>query len=869
MPDSSHPPLPADLLSSHDLLQVVLSTSQNGIMLLRPVYDAAGTTIVDLAWAYLNPAARQMLSLPEHPTESFLTLFPTAVAAGVFGFYRDAFLSGQEARRQNNYQHDGLDGYYLLVAQRQGELLVVNFTDTNDQARSAIVEELRISQARELEARAETEQQRQQLEQMLHDAPAMICVFDGPQHTFQFVNPAYQALVGNRPLVGLSVAVAMPELVDQPIFDLLDSVYQTGETFRASEMLVQLDHDNEGRQEMEKRYYNFIYQARHDQRGAITGIFVFAYDVTPQVLVRQEVQNLNEELAAINEEMAATNEELRASNDEFMATNTALAHSEQALYSLNQELESRVVARTQESQTARDEAERQRFRFQRVFEQAPVAICVFRGPDYVLEIVNPPMARMLGRAKSQLVGLLFFEAVPEMEEQGLRAILDEVRRTGVAFVAQEQPIRLAHHKADEVGYFNFVYQPLHNEQGQPTGITCIATEVTEQVLARQTTEAAAQRLRLLTDALPVLISYVDRDERYQFVNQSYRRWFGRDPETMMGKSVLEIIGPAAYAPVQGYIARALAGEHLEFEARMPYREDFVRHIRTDYIPDVHHGEVRGFYALVTDITEQVEARQHVQELNEELAAINEEMLTANEELRDTNDRLNHTNVDLDTFVYTASHDLKAPIANIEGLLLALAEQLPATARHAPDVTHLLDMMSGSVTRFQRTLGHLTDVSKLQQAHTEPAEAVDLAALAEAVRLDLEPALAAAAGHLTLDVADCPTVRFSPKNLRSILYNLLSNAIKYQVPDRAPQVLLRVARRQGQVQLEVHDNGLGLTEAEQAKLFVMFRRLHTHVEGTGVGLYMVKRMVENAGGSIRVQSEPGVGSTFTVLLPDRA
>ena len=869
MPDSSRPPLPAGLLSSQDLLQVVLNTSQNGIMLLRPLYDAAGTSLVDLAWVHLNPAARQMLHLPECPPESFLTLFPTAEAADVFGFYRDTFLSGREARRQNNYQHDGLDGYYLLVAQRQGEVLVVNFTDTNNTARSAIVEELRASQARELEARAEAELQRQDLELLLNDAPAMICVLDGPQHTFQLVNPAYQALVGNRLIVGLPIAKAMPELVGQPIFGLLDSVYQTGKTFRASEMLVQLDHDNEGRRELEKRYYNFIYQARHNQRGAINGIFVFAYDVTPQVLARQEMQSLNEELAAINEKMATTNEELRASNDEFLTANTALAHSEQALHSLNQELESRVVARTEEGQVARAEAERQRTRFQRVFEQAPVAICVFRGSDYVLEIVNSPMALMLGRPKSQLVGLPFFEAVPEMQGQGLRAVLDEVRRTGVPFVAQEQPIRLAHHRAGEVGYFNFVYQPLHNEQGQPTGITCIATEVTEQVLARQTTEAAAQRLRLLTDALPVLISYIDRDERYQFVNQSYHHLFGLAPETMLGRSVLEITGPAAYTPLQGYIARALAGEHLDFEARMPYREDFVRHIHTDYIPDVHHGEVLGFYALATDVTEQVESRQRVQELNEELAAINEEMLAANEELRDTNDRLNHTNVDLDTFVYTASHDLKAPIANIEGLLLALAEQLPADVRHAPDVTQLLDLMSGSVTRFQRTLDHLTDVSKLQQAHAEPPEAVDLAALAEAVRLDLEPALAAATGRLALDVADCPTVRFSPKNLRSVLYNLLSNAIKYQMPGRPPQVRLHATRHQGQVQLEVHDNGLGLTEAQQAKLFVMFRRLHTHVEGSGVGLYMVKRIVENAGGSIRVQSEPGVGSTFTVVLPDRA
>ena len=577
MSDSSHPTLPAGLPPAADLLQAVLGTSQNGIMLLRPVYDAAGSTIVDLAWAYLNPAAQQMLALPAHPSESFLALFPTAEAAGVFGFYRDAFLSGQLARRQNNYQHDGLDGYYLLVAQRQGDVLLVNFTDTNDQARTDIVQELRASQARELAARAETERQRQQLEQMLRDAPALICVFDGPEHVFQFVNPPYQALVGDRPLVNKPIAEAMPELVGQPSFGLLDAVYRTGETFRASEMLVQLDHDNRGPRELESRYYNFIYQARHDAHGGINGIFVFAYDVTPQVLARQQVQALNEELAAINEE-------LRASNEEFLTTNAALARSEQALSGLNHELEARVGARTREAHTARTEAEQQRAQLQNVFEQAPVAICVFRGAAYVLEIVNLPMGRMLGRPLGELVGRPFFEAVPEVENQGLRAVLDEVRRTGVPFVAQEQLIRLAHHPAGEAGYFNFVFQPLHNEAGQPTGITCIDTEVTEQVLARQATEAGAQRLRLLTDALPVLISYVDREQRYQFVNGSYRRWFGYEPDSMLGRSVPEIIGPDAYAAAQGYITRALAGERLAFEARMPYRTDFVKYIRTSFVP---------------------------------------------------------------------------------------------------------------------------------------------------------------------------------------------------------------------------------------------------------------------------------------------
>ena len=92
-------------------------------------------------------------------------------------------------------------------------------------------------------------------------------------------------------------------------------------------------------------------------------------------------------------------------------------------------------------------------------------------------------------------------------------------------------------------------------------------------------------------------------------------------------------------------------------------------------------------------------------------------------------------------------------------------------------------------------------------------------------------------------------------------------MKYHVPGRPPVVQLRATCPTGEVRLEVQDNGLGLNADQQAKLFVMFRRLHTHVEGSGVGLYMVKRMVENAGGTIQVESQPNLGSTFTVHLPE--
>jgi signal transduction histidine kinase len=264
------------------------------------------------------------------------------------------------------------------------------------------------------------------------------------------------------------------------------------------------------------------------------------------------------------------------------------------------------------------------------------------------------------------------------------------------------------------------------------------------------------------------------------------------------------------------------------------------------------GQRTGIACMATDVSEQVRARQLVS--------------AANEELRATNRQLTRTNADLDTFIYTASHDLKTPISNIEGLVLALREDLALPAGQA-DVSCLLDLMQHDVERFKRTIAHLTDLTRLQQAHLPgPAEEVALAPLVAAVSADLRPQLEAAAGQLTVDVAACPSVAFSENNLRSVVYNLLSNALKYRHPDRPARVALRSYPAEGYRVLEVQDNGLGFDLGQRAKVFGLFRRLHDHVEGSGVGLYVVQKIMDNAGGRIDVASEVGIGSTFRVYFP---
>ncbi|MER2997865.1 sensor histidine kinase [Pontibacter populi] len=232
----------------------------------------------------------------------------------------------------------------------------------------------------------------------------------------------------------------------------------------------------------------------------------------------------------------------------------------------------------------------------------------------------------------------------------------------------------------------------------------------------------------------------------------------------------------------------------------------------------------------------------------------------NEELMLKNQELLRINTDLDNFVYTASHDLKAPVINLEGLVEVLKEDLEENKHE-----EILNRISSSISRLKNVINDLTDIARLQDA-SAGKEAVILAELFEEVKEDLEFAISKSNARIISDLKDYSLSKYPKNNLRSILYNLLSNAIKYASPGRVPVITLKLEKpTPDQLVLSVSDNGLGMSESQRQKVFQMYRRMHTHVEGSGLGLYIVKRMLENNGDEIEVQSEEGKGSTFKVIF----
>ena len=805
---------PVPFAASETLLPDLLVVSLAAVGLLRPLYGPSGA-LDDFDLAYLNPAAQRLTKLPEQPGATARTHFPVIFTNGLFAMCCRVVETGRDERFGFTYQASGRDIYCKVAARRSGELLVVSFTDTPAQPRTSIEEALHASGAHERAINLAAKARQGELEALFEQVPLALSLLSGPQHVIELAN-ARMVQIWGRPLtalLGRPHFEALPDLAGQGFETVFDGVFQNGQPYYFQEQFVFIAQA----QQPYQGYFNISYQPAYDEQGAIRGIIAAAVEVTDQVLARHKMQ------------------------------------------ALNNELEARVQKRTQQLQAARAEAEAQRAQLQRLFTQAPAGICILSGPNLEFEFFNPGYQRLVpGRA---LLGYPVLEVVPELAATGMGELLRQVYETGETREGQDVLIPVARPSDGrlEERYFSFVYQARRDEQQRVDGVISFVFEVTEQVHARQAAEASAQQLRLVTDALPVLISYLDDTKTYRFANRAYEAWFHLTPAQIVGRHPRQVVGEAAYQQVQGYMDRVLAGQVVEYEARMVYPGSLVKHVHTSFIPHVQAGRVVGFFALVADVSTQVADRQAVEASAQQALALASELHAANEQLT-------RTNVDLDTFIYTASHDLKAPIANIEGLLLLLRKQLPTEVGQAGLVPKVLGMMQGAIERFQLTIAQLTDLAKLQHAHAQPAEEVDLKAVVEDVRLDLAPRLEEAKGNLIIELNGCGTVSFAPQHLRSLLYNLLSNALKYRHPNRAPVVQLRCHHTPTTTVLEVQDNGLGLSAAQQSKLFSMFRRLHDHVPGSGVGLYMVKRIVENAGGVVAVQSEEGVGSTFIVTLP---
>ena len=416
-------------------------------------------------------------------------------------------------------------------------------------------------------------------------------------------------------------------------------------------------------------------------------------------------------------------------------------------------------------QAARLAAEERRTELQCIFEQAPVAIAVLRGPTLVAEVANPHVLQLWGLGADQIMGRPLFKALPEGRFQGCEELFDEVQRTGLPVVAHARPVTLRRFGRVETPYFDFVYQPLRDQQGVISGVIVIATEVTEQVQTRQ--------------------------------------------------QIAELNAELAAANEQ------LRASNAALEQRVSDRTNAL---------------------LIT--LRQLEKR------SDELA----QALIAEQELGEMKSR----------FVTMASHEFRTPLAVVLSSA-TLVGKYPHREQQTLRLTHL--------ARIRATVNHLNDileeflsVGRIEEGKVEANPVpFDLNVLVAEIVTDARPTLKT--GQTIQQQLHCPDFfRLDASLLRKILVNLLSNALKYSGEHSV--VSVRADCHDNWLALCVQDQGVGISEEDQAHLFERFFRSSNvaNIHGTGLGLHIIARYLELMGGTIALVSQLNVGTTFTLSIP---
>ncbi|GAB3319641.1 hypothetical protein GCM10027299_12330 [Larkinella ripae] len=694
-------------------------------------------------------------------------------------------------------------------------------------------------------ARQQVQESEARFHSLIEEAPVATCVFVGPELRVEMANQVMITIWGKGwSVIGKPIQEALPELVNQPFLDILNRIYGTGEIYTAKAMPCKLDIDGT----IQEFYFDFTYKPLRNSAGEIYAIMNMAIDVTDQVLTQQRIEESRQQLLAL-------------------------------------------------------------------FEQSPVGVAILGVDKLTFRMANPFYGFLVGRSPEQLVGKSLLEALPELAGQGFDDLLREVVKTGKPYIAKEVAVDLIRQNHYETIYVDLTYQPRREtETGPVVEILVVATDVTQQVRNRQVVENSESRLRSLVVSAPFPIGvYIGRQMEIQFANQSILDVWGKG-NNVIGKRYADVLPELAdqqiYEQLDGVYTTGVAfhanNQRVDLVVDGRLQPFYFKYSFTPLFDQ--DGRVYGVMNTAAEITDLVRTQQALEasenryrnlsielerqvdertlELaaaNEELAAANEELAAANEELAATIDNLSESNqlltrsnLDLEQFAYIASHDLQEPLRKVQQFGDLLKSQYQTQLGEG---IGYLERMQVAASRMSLLIRDLLSFSRIS-TQREVNAWVNLDQVVKNVLTDLELVIGETNADVVIDAL--PTIRGDAVQLGQLFQNLLSNALKFHRKETTPLIQIRCQVVPGTqlpfginptrmaanyFQIDVADNGIGFDQKYTRRIFQVFQRLHgkTEYAGTGVGLAICQKVVENHGGAITATSEPGQGATFTVYL----
>jgi PAS domain S-box-containing protein len=762
-------------------------------------------------------------------------------------------------------------------------------------ANEALVAQLESEQ----KALKETADSEKRYSMILMKSPFGFAVFKGKDMVITLANDSIKAFWGKGDdLEGKPLFDVLHELRDSAFPTLLDQVYTTGIPYYGDETPVTVMRHGI----LEDAYYNFVYQPYLEAEETISGVTVIAYDVTKIVLAHKKIQESEAHFRQMADLMPAkisnadpagnvtyfnkhwldysgySFEDLRDFGyhkmmhpdevDEFAhllqksSENGTVLKMEMRFmnkagdYRWHLNLASPIMDENgnikmwvgsttdiHEQKTVSEKIKTSEERFRLLVMQAPVAICVLRGADYIVETINKDMLAMWDKKKAEAINRPAFDVLPEYRDHRLKALLNTVYTTGTRFVSQEVPLAIHRNGRLQDAFIKFACEPMREADGSVSGIMILAHEVTEQVNARKRIEVSEKKFRLLTDAMPQKITNADADGNVTFFNQKWMDDTGLTFEELKDWGWEKAMHPDDMEiTVKNWRHSVATGEIFDMECRIQNKEGGYRWNLSRAVPIRDEaGKIIMWVGSNTDIHELKEAKSKAE------AAMKAKQL----------------------FLSNMSHEIRTPMNAVIGFTnVILKTQLTEKQKE------YVDAIKVSGDALIVLINDILDIAKVDAGKMtfEQTPFALIPSISATLHL-FEPKITEKNIALVTeyDTAIPEMVEGDPVRLRQIILNLLSNAVKFTDKGKITVSVRMLSEGADDTTIEflVADTGIGIPEDKLEYIFGDFQQASDQTSrlygGTGLGLSIVKQFVELQGGTLIVHSQPGQGSTFGFVL----
>lgn len=385
---------------------------------------------------------------------------------------------------------------------------------------------------------------------------------------------------------------------------------------------------------------------------------------------------------------------------------------------------------------------------------------------------------------------------------------------------------------DTIKYVESRGEPTVDEGGIVLKVLETIMDVSDRIQAEKSVHRSEEQLRLITDALPILIAYIDHQQCYRYNNRTYETWYGKPRSSLLGKTMQELLGKENHQQMLPYIKTALAGKTISFEHQVIRENDSYYWMSATYIPDFDaEGEVKGFFSMVDDITD----RKTVEQMKSE-------------------------------FISIASHEMRTPLTSIHGVIkLLCGGRLGALS---PPGREMAEMALRNSDRLVHLVNDILDLERMESGRDEIVKGK--CDSAELIRQAIDTVRPLAVElEISLETDAVTWELFADRDrIVQTLINLISNAIKFSSVNS--KVTIKSQLQPKNILFTVQDQGRGIPADKLETIFERFQQVDASDSrqkgGTGLGLAISRHIVEQHGGKIWVESVYGMGSTFCFCLP---